>query len=35
MKEAIVQTIGFLVAVATVVLTIAALIAAIMGFEPG
>ena len=35
MKEAIVQTIGVLVAVATVVTTVAALIAAITGFEPG
>jgi hypothetical protein len=34
-KDTVVQTIGVLVAVATVVLTVAALIAAITGFEPG
>lgn len=33
-KEVIVQGIGVLVAVGTVVLTVAALIALVMGFEP-
>ena len=33
-KETVVQTIGVLVAVATVALTVVAVIAAILGFEP-
>ncbi len=33
-KETIVQTIGVLVAVATVAMTVASLIAVITGFEP-
>jgi hypothetical protein len=34
-KEALVQTLGVLIAVGTIVLTVVALIAVFTGFEPG